>query len=166
MCAWLEAIIPALSSVLVSCTAAANSQWLAYLSAMQTRCWGLSLRSKRRQSKTALHRIDSQLQVFTEHMGRRATVALCKLIRRCCLSICRSKQIKVHCGLFFLCVQACVASAGKIDGCMNMKNAVIRKNSHGSRYNDLLGCRHAHAHKIRMGSKREIKGEKVCFRQY
>lgn len=50
-----------------------------------------------------------------------------------------------------------MASAGKIDGCMNMKNAVIRKNSHGSRYNDLLGCRHAHTHKIRMGSKREIK---------
>lgn len=79
--------------------------------------------------------------------------------------MCRSKQIKVHCGLFFLCVQACVSSAGKIDGCMNVKNAVIRKTSHGSRYNDLLGCRHAHAHthKLRMGSKRGIKKNKFAL---
>lgn len=48
-----------------------------------------------------------------------------------------------------------MASAGKIDGCMNMKNAVMRENSHGSRYNDLLGCCHAHAHAQNQDGKQE-----------
>lgn len=70
MCAWLEAIIPALSLVPVSCTAAASSQWLAYLSAMQTRHCGLSLRSRRRHSQTGLHRIDLTVAGFHRTHGK------------------------------------------------------------------------------------------------
>lgn len=56
-------------------------------------------------------------------------------------------------------------SAGKINGCMNMKNAGIRETSHGGRYNDLLGCRHARAQN-QDGEQERNSEKKVGFRQY
>lgn len=48
---------------------------------------------------------------------------------------------------------------------MNMKNAGIRETSHGGRYNDLLGCRHARAQN-QDGEQERNSEKKVGFRQY